>query len=138
MVVKLSRGQPELRVKLGEPGGGPPLTRTDGVRLELKAAGPHLDCGLSRITRDGCWPGFPTGDLIPIWDDLPRLVYSAFETDCDAAMVFRLDHHLWRRPPGRYVGTILLEDKAIAWLDIDFCEEKWIPEYVEAGERSET
>jgi hypothetical protein len=131
MVLKLSRGQPELRVRLVEPGGGPPLTRIEGVRLELRAAGPPPNCGLSQITREGCWPGFPTGDLIPTWD-MPKLVYPAFGVDCDAAMIFRFDRHLWHRPPGRYIGTILLEDKEIAWLDIDLCDTRWIPELVEA------
>ena len=138
MIVRIRRGQQELRIKLTGPGGEElPRGREREVRLELREPGPRPGTGLSPIIREGCWPGFPTGDMIPRPHERPAIVYPAFEMTDEGDISFRFDALLWSRPPGRLIGKILVGDFVAGWLDIDHGDEKWLPASVDGGRRSD-
>jgi hypothetical protein len=120
MIIKIYNHQPELRLKLGQPGKhGDMLASIDNLKLIIKAPAPPCHVVNSPIIRKGCWPGNPPeNDFIPL-DELPALIYPAFDISDEGEVVFRFDKLLWKRPVGRYEGFVVLEGHVIATLDID-------------------
>lgn len=122
-IVRLSLGQPELSIKLVQPGcDGGQLVNWQDVRLVIAAPALNHRLKSPQLFR-GCWPGFETpwcDDVYP--HEMPALVYPAFESNDDGDTVFRFDDKLRKLPAGRYVGTIeLLDGTVLAKLDIDLC-----------------
>jgi hypothetical protein len=119
MIISLQPGQPELRLRLTQPG---PEGRRPGdpgqIRLVIRPprAGYVM---LSPIHRHGCWPGNePRPERGP--EDWPALVYPAFGLSEEGDLVFRFDDLLFRRPPGRYEGAVeTTHGHVLAWLDLD-------------------
>lgn len=131
VITRICKGQPELAVKLVQPGcQGGQLVGYEGIRLVITA--PECACRLkSELRFTGCWPGYttPYSDSNRI-HDVPALVYPAFDINAKGETVFRFDHLLWERPAGRYIGTIELNDGTkLATLDIDLCN---IPVFIDS------
>ncbi len=122
-IVRICQGQPELAVRLVQPGcDGGQLIDWEHVRLVIKA--PHCPHLLkSPMIFTGCWPGWETpwtNQVLP--HELPALVYPAFDTNDDGETVFRFDKNLYTLPPGRYEGRVELSNGALlSVLDIDLC-----------------
>jgi hypothetical protein len=133
MIVPIKDGQPELKVMLEEPGAdGRRLVDWKHITLQIESPRLDAECLDSEIIKEGCWPGYGTGWPAPF--DWPVLFYPAFELDLDGAVIFRFDDKLWRRPPGRYIGTITWHHRPIAWLDIDLQTAKWVVASVEVND----
>lgn len=122
-ITRICWGQPELAVKLVQPGcNGGQLIDYEHVRLVIQA--PHCKCRLkSELIFTGCWPGYETPWTDAVYPhELPALVYPAFDTNDKGETVFRFDDQLWHLPPGRYWGILEFNDgRPIAKLDIDLC-----------------
>lgn len=123
MITKICFGQPEMAIRLVQPGcDGGQLVNWQDVRLVIAA--PYCNHLLkSPQCFRGCWPGFETPwiDSRPP-HELPAIVYPAFETNDNGETVFRFDDKLWRMPPGRYIGTVEFNNgRLLAKLDIDLC-----------------
>lgn len=118
MIIKIRRGQPELRLSLVQPGRDGAKLASDNLRLIISA--PHCDCLLkSPLIFEGCWPGHEIREEVPP-HEWPALCYPAWEVSDDGDVVFRLDELLFQRPPGRYIGQVEWKDgRPIARLDID-------------------
>jgi hypothetical protein len=132
MVIRVLRGQPELKIALVEPGGRTPAS-VDDVRLILTAPPPPVGERVSRIVRKGDW-GWPPGapdDYPPEPDRMPSIVYPAFGLDDEGAVVFRLDSLLWERPCGRYVGRVEVGHRLSATIDVDLHPIRWTLDSVE-------
>jgi hypothetical protein len=119
------RGQPELRAVVKGP-GGEPVRDWRRVFLAIKHPTPPPGGEDTRIVREGFWPGFPPAPRPDQWN-LPPTVYQADDLTPRLELVFRLDDELWRRPPGRYEGTIFVRGCPAAWLDIDLRDQRWLP-----------
>ena len=124
MIVRICRGQPELAVRVVAPGcdGG---QLVDWEDIELCILAPKCTCEgpFSKIYFKGCgWWGHD----VDRWNEqqvppeqMPVLVYPAFDTDDDGNIVFKFDSKLWQRA-GRYVGLIRFKDGTeITRLDLD-------------------
>lgn len=136
MIVKLLRGQPSLTVSVVEPGcNGRKLSHIDGIRLVIRA--PECPCLLkSEIVRTGCWPGNEPNsekeNCRP--DQLPAIVYNAWDTDDNGDIEFRFDGLLDRLPPGRYIGQVTYENGvSLVTLDLDLWPTRFIPESATAS-----
>lgn len=123
-IIKICQGQPELAVRLVQPGcNGGQLVDYENLRLVIKA--PECNRLLkSPIIMTGCWPGYDNlprlGELPP--HEYPALVYPAFDINENSEVVFRFDHQLLELPPGRYWGYIELNNGTVlAKLDLDLC-----------------
>ncbi|MBQ3569593.1 MAG: hypothetical protein IJA20_02845 [Methanocorpusculum sp.] len=123
-IVKICQGQPELAVRLVQPGcGGGQLVDVDNLRLVIKA--PECNHLLkSPIIMTGCWPGYDNlprlGETPP--HELPAVVYPAFDTNDNGDIIFRFDKQLFELPPGRYWGYVELANGTILTkLDLDLC-----------------
>ena len=138
IITKIKCGQPDLAVKLVEPGcNGGQLVDWKKIRLVISAP----DCKhllKSPLVFCGCWPGYKTP-----WTDqtqpheLPMLVYPAFGTDEKGAIVFRFDKLLWGYPPGRYIGRVEVEDgRVLSILEIDLCASPVLIDTVSYSEQS--
>ena len=125
MIIPLYPHQPELRLRLSQPGpGGRRLADAAGVRLVIRDPETSGDYPWSPIYFSGPWPGHdpavegrerPGGNR-----GHPALVYPGFDLTDEGDLVFRLDKLLWRRPPGRYRGTVeSVEGCVLAELDLD-------------------
>ena len=123
VITRICQGQPELAVRLVQPGcDGGQLIDCNNIRLVISA--PSCPCLLkSPLLFTGCWPGYDTpweDNVRP--DELPALVYPAFDINDKGETVFRFDDKLYKMPPGRYIGSIELNDgRRLAELDIDLC-----------------
>lgn len=137
-IIKICQGQPELAVRIVQPGcNGSQLIDYKNIRLVIKA--PYCDCmPCTPIVVYGCWPGYsgPIGEPRPSINDLPALVYDAFDINDDGETVFRFDDKLWNLlPPGRYFGTIEFKNGGfIDKLDIDLCTTPFIISKVSAAQ----
>lgn len=122
-IVQICRGQPELAVRLVQPGcQGGQLMDYRNIRLVIQA--PVCHCWQASPLRfEGCWPGHNTPwETRPPIQELPALVYPAFTLNDKGETVFRLDEQFWRYPSGRYIGNIeLLDGTPLSTLDIDLC-----------------
>lgn len=122
-IIQICRGQPELAVRLVQPGcRGGQLVDYRNIRLVIQAPTCH-GRQASHLCFKGCWPGHntPWESRAPI-QELPILVYPAFTLNGMGETVFRLDEQLWRYPSGRYIGNIeLLDGTHLSTLDIDLC-----------------
>jgi hypothetical protein len=134
MIIKISRGQPELKFTLIQPGRGRRLSVPDGVRLVITAPAPKPQNRLSPIIRKGSWGWPPVRPYPPDPHSLPAIVYPAFDLDDEGAVIFRLDEHLWRRPSGRYTGEIMIGGHLVTAVDIDLEPLKWLPSKIELNE----
>lgn len=125
MIVKILRHQPELRLKIGRPKGygGPPDVRD--LRLVIRAPAPEGLGKASEIIRHGFWPGNPPENDRPPLHEYPALIYPCFDLTPEGEAVFRFDYHLWRRPFGRYLGTVSLGSHVITVLDLDVGAVDW-------------
>lgn len=122
-IIRICQGQPELAVRIVQPGCGSQLIDFQNIRLVIQA--PNCTCiPCSPIIVSGCWPGYPgpfDEPRCPI-SKLPALVYPAFNTNADGETVFRFDRRLWSLPTGRYFGNIEFNNGTpIDRLDIDLC-----------------
>lgn len=138
MIVKVLRGQPEIRVVLAVPGTvDERRLDPERARLIITAPRPPSHGGVSRIIRRGWWPFPPMSgqpDVYPPDPDLwPALVYPCFEVDDDGALVFRLDDLFFDRPCGRYIGRLEVDGRAVKDFDIDYHPRRWAVSMVEAG-----
>jgi hypothetical protein len=127
VIIKIARGQPELKVTVVQPGQGGRLPSVEGVRLVVCPPPPSGFAQLSPIVRLGEWGYPPVEDYPPRPHELPAIVYPAFEIDAEGAIVFRLDSHLWSRPSGRYLGRVMVGCHEAATLDIDLEPMRYIP-----------
>lgn len=122
-IIRICQGQPELAVRIVQPGCGGQLINFEDIRLVIQA--PHCDCmPCSPFIVNGCWPGYPGpfGEPACPASELPALVYPAFDTNDKGETVFKFDNRLWSLPPGRYFGNIEFNNgMAIDRLDIDLC-----------------
>jgi hypothetical protein len=127
MIIKLYNHQPELRLKLAQPGKhGSLLASIDKLKLTIKAPAPPNNSLNSEIIRKGCWPGNPPeNDHIGL-HELPALIYPAFDVSDEGEIVFRFDKLLWKRPMGRYLGYVTLDSTTLAVLDIDLTPKDYI------------
>lgn len=135
-IVQLCRGQPELSVRLVQPGcNGGQLVDFQNIRLVIKPPRPcmcHKVMPLSPLYFHGCWPGHdtPWGPRVPP-EERQLLVYPAFNITEQGDIVFRFDEQLWEYPSGRYEGHIELQDGTpITVLDIDLCNTPLLVESV--------
>lgn len=122
VITRICKGQPELAVRLVQPGCMGGQLVTENLRLVITA--PQCQCHLkSPLLFTGCWPGFTTPWSDAVYPhELPAVVYPAFETNDDGDVVFRLDDLLWKMPSGRYIGTIEFNNgQVLTELDIDLC-----------------
>ena len=131
MIVRICRGQPELAVRVVAPGcdGG---QLVDWEDIELCILAPKCTCEgpFSKLYFKGCgWWGHD----VDRWNEqqvppeqMPVLVYPAFDTDDDGNIVFKFDSKLWQRA-GRYVGLIRFKDGTeITRLDLDICTTQFL------------
>ena len=123
-IIKICQGQPELAVRLVQPGcHGGQLVDSSNVRMVIKA--PECNHLLkSPIIMTGCWPGYKNipryGELPP--HEYPALIYPAFTTNDKGEIIFRFDNQLYNMPPGRYIGYVeLIDGTPLVQLDLDLC-----------------
>jgi hypothetical protein len=113
MIIPLSPENPELRVRLNQGFADRPP-----VNLVIRRPESNLRVALSELRFDGCWHGAPFSPSTP--ETLPALVYPCFDVSDEGDLVFRFDELLWRRPAGRYVGTVEgCDGQVLATIDID-------------------
>lgn len=122
-ITRICWGQPELAVRLVQPGcNGGQLIDYEHIRLVITAPACPYRLKSEQVFY-GCWPSYETpwsDGILP--HELPALVYPAFDTNDEGEIVFRFDSHLWKLPPGRYIGSVELNDgRQLAELDIDLC-----------------
>ena len=135
MIVRICRGQPELAVRVVAPGcdGGQLVDYED---MELCILAPKCTCEgpFSKIYFHGCgWWGHD----IDRWNEqqvppeqMPVLVYPAFDVNDNGEIVFKFDSKLWERA-GRYVGLIRFKDGTeITRLDLDICTTQFLADKV--------
>ena len=135
MIIRICRGQPELAVRVVAPGcdGG---QLVDWEDIELCILAPKCTCEgpFSKLYFKGCgWWGHD----VDRWNEqqvppeqMPVLVYPAFDTDDDGNIVFKFDSKLWQRA-GRYVGLIRFKDGTeITRLDLDICTTQFLADKV--------
>lgn len=135
MIVRICRGQPELAVRVVAPGcdGGQLVDYED---MELCILAPKCTCEgpFSKIYFHGCgWWGHD----IDRWneqqvppEEMPVLVYPAFDVNDNGEIVFKFDSKLWERA-GRYVGLIRFKDGTeITRLDLDICTTQFLADKV--------
>lgn len=127
-IIRLCRGQPELAVRIVQPGcDGGQLAHT-AIQLVLRS--PHCGCPmLSPWKIKGCWPGYhgPRNYLPSPHEEQLKLVYPAYSLDDDLNVVFRFDNKLFDLRPGRYEGLVEFRDGTeIMYLDIDLCNTPFI------------
>ena len=139
MIIKIFRGQPELKVTLVKPGReGKRPESAEGIRLVISAPKTSRRVDLSKIVRHGDW-GYPPleppdCDVYPEDPtDYPALVYPAAGLDEEGAVVFRLDGFMWRRPCGRYHGRVEMDGGFAAEMEIDLHPVGWVLDGVEVG-----
>ena len=135
MIVRICRGQPELAVRVVAPGcdGG---QLVDWEDIELCILAPKCTCEgpFSKLYFKGCgWWGHDVDrwneQQVPR-EEIPVLVYPAFDTDDDGNIVFKFDSKLWQRA-GRYVGLIRFKDGTeITRLDLDICTTQFLADKV--------
>ena len=138
MIVRVLRGQPELRTVIEASGEtAPRRLDPEKIRLVITAPPPPKDARISRIVRRGDW-GYPPmredPDFYPDDPDLlPAIVYPAFEATPEGEIAFRLDRLLFDRPCGRHLGRIEIDGRHVATLDIDCHPRRWILGSASAG-----
>ena len=135
MIVRICRGQPELAVRVVAPGcdGGQLVDYED---MELCILAPKCTCEgpFSKIYFHGCgWWGHDMDrwneQQVPP-EQMPVLVYPAFDVNDNGEIVFKFDSKLWERA-GRYVGLIRFKDGTeITRLDLDICTTGFIADKV--------
>ncbi|MDR1872007.1 MAG: hypothetical protein LBS60_08870 [Deltaproteobacteria bacterium] len=132
MIVKIYREQPELKVTLVQPGHLGRDVFLEEIKLIIEPPDPRKFAQLSPIIRLGDW-GYPLPiePYPPEHHRLPAIVYPAFDTDDEGAIIFRLDNHLWRRPSMRYVGHVMINSYEALTLDIDLEPMRYIPTKIE-------
>jgi hypothetical protein len=133
MIIKIPRGQPELRLDVsGMPGDGP--KSREGVKLEIRPVPQSQRADLSKIVRTGFWP-WPR-PFVRSWppdaDLVPNIVYPCFETDPEGVLVFRFDHLLHSAPRGRYLVSLWTGGHEAAELEFDLSPVPWTGDVLEA------
>jgi hypothetical protein len=131
MIIKIYRGQPELKVTVVSDGR---LVDLAEIRLVINAPHQSLWNQLSPIVIQGPWAYPPVRPYPPEPCLLPTIIYPAFEIDADGAIVFRLDNHLWSRQPGRYIGRVMVKSYEAVTIDLDLEPLTWIPSKIELNE----
>lgn len=132
MIIKIKYGQPRLKVRLVQPGGG---RRLDYKQVRLFIREPDLLQGCERNTSwklEGCWPTW-RGPMDTTPPPKPALVYPAFGLDDETGViVFQLDGKLDAWEPGRYIGSIVTgEGVVLDTLDIDLHNSPFIVDAVD-------
>ena len=140
MLVRIRRGQPEVKVTLvaaGREGRRP--GSAEGFRLVVTPPPPPASGEVSRIIRKGWWAWPPvTPPEVDVYPDdsgtrRPALVYPAMGLDEEGSLVFRLDKLLWDAPCGRYVGRVEAGESVAATLDLELEPTRWTLDSVEVG-----
>lgn len=145
-IIRICQGQPNLSVVISQHGcdGGQVINHED-IRLAIFA--PHCKHVLkSPWQLCGCWPQH-RHMAVPnqYWDEacgcldylrippheIPVLIYPAFDTDDEGAVVFWFDDELWKRPPGRWIGEVQTRSgHVLVTLDLDLCTVPFITDKV--------
>lgn len=123
MIIRICRGQPQLALKIVQPGCDGVQLLGLGLKLTIAPVhcasalkSPMIWCGCfadSRVHRaDSC--AVPTPDT--------ALLYPAFDIDDEGRVVFYFDSKLDKLPPGRYIGYVnSTSGEQIDNFDIDLC-----------------
>lgn len=133
-IIRISYGQPDIAVRLVEPGCGSQVIDYEHIRLVIQA--PHCpeESCLSPLEFCGCWPGFDTSKTCRPPHEHGILIYDAFDRTDDGEIIFRFDSKLWKLPSGRYIGSVEIKDgPCLAKLDLDLCSVGYLIDRVTTG-----
>jgi hypothetical protein len=134
MIIKICRGQPELKITFYDLSRCAQSLDLEKTRLVITAPNPKPGNLLSPIIRKGDWGYPPPFPWPPELHAQPAIIYPAFDVDDEGAITFRLDDHLWRRPPGRYIGHVMIGDHEALTIDLDLEPLNWIPSKIELND----
>lgn len=118
-IIRIHPGQTELILRIVQTGcaGGQVCGKDTRLVIERPACADEL---LSKWKFEGCWPGYDVDAWNAQQEEVPALVYPAFDTNENGDTVFRLDDKLFSLPPGRYVGCVEWKNGvSITTIDID-------------------
>ena len=130
MIIKIDRGQPELRLFVDFPPGEEKSAAE--LRLHIRPPEDKHFAQLSPLIAKGEW-SVPRDNFPPDRHRWPVLIYPALGVAPEGEAVFRLDEKLWRRPPGRWLGEVWWRKWMIASMDIDCRPQRWILSGVRAA-----